>query len=89
MPRTPARTTKEKTLSAKTVEQLQDIARLNEVEGYSELNRDDLVKLLMESRLDPATYVEAPAAQPTPDELHAEQMELERLRENLRRKFHS
>lgn len=79
---------KEEALHDKSVEALQEIARRNDISGYSELARDDLVELLMTHRLEPATYAAEAEVEPTPEEVYANQQELERRRKLLGERFH-
>jgi hypothetical protein len=78
------KTEKEATLQAKTVDELREIARRNEIEGYSNLQKDELVALLESRRL--AAEPE-PQPEKTADELLEEELERERFREGLRRRF--
>lgn len=78
------KTEKEASLERKTVEELREIARRNEVEGYSDLPKDELVALLMSRRL--AAEPE-PQPEKTADELLEKELERERFKEALRRRF--
>lgn len=78
---------KEVALREKSVDELREIARSNDITGFSGLNKKELLDLLMERRIEPETYEGDIEVQRTPEEVHAEQMELERLRAQLQQRY--
>jgi hypothetical protein len=78
---------KEAALREKSLDELREIARRNDISGFSGLNKEELLDLLMERRIEPDTYEGEIEVELTPDEVHAQQMELERLRARLQERY--